>query len=110
MKASRFDRSIITAFVAFGFYVNGSGAAVESGSVALGSHKVRAVVDSSTSGLRHTHPNFKFLWENVRPARAERTIRGWYVPLAPPPRAFWHENVIITNSVPPDLSLGSTID
>jgi hypothetical protein len=28
--------------------------------------------------------------------RGARTIRGWYVPLAPPPRAFWNENVIIT--------------
>jgi hypothetical protein len=47
---------------------------------------------------RHTQPNFNFLWENVRPARAERSVRGWYVPLGPPPRAFWNENVIITSS------------
>jgi hypothetical protein len=47
---------------------------------------------------RHTQPNFNFLWENVRSARAERSVRGWYVPLGPPPRGFWHENVIITNS------------
>jgi hypothetical protein len=45
---------------------------------------------------RHTQPNFNFLWENVRFARAERSVRGWYVPLGPPPRGFWYENVIIT--------------
>jgi hypothetical protein len=28
--------------------------------------------------------------------RGTRTICGWYVPLAPPPRAFWNENMIIT--------------
>jgi hypothetical protein len=46
---------------------------------------------------RHTQPNFNFLWANVRSARAERSVRGWYVPLGPPPRGFWHENVIITS-------------
>jgi hypothetical protein len=45
---------------------------------------------------RHTQPNFNFLCANVRSARAERSVRGWYVPLGPTPRGLWHENVIIT--------------